>query len=599
MTPRAEVKELYQNRLAQKQVEARERRNVVALVAYARLAIFVAGIALAWFVFETEQVAWPWLLIPVIVFFGLLYWHGGLYAMLRRTERAASFYLRGLDRISDAWMGKGHQGASFVDPKHPHAGDLDIFGAASLFELLATTGSPWGGEKLASWLLAPASPDIVRARQAAVAELAPLVDLRESLAREHDVPAESVDSKTLSSWATEPPVLTSMVAGKLALILGVASLIAGVGWLASWWTRLPFLLLILVSASFAFLYRSRVRSVLAAVEGPARDLGVLSSLLERLEGESFTAPRLVSLQGALTFSGSSTASKRIRDLGRLIDYLDARRNQLFLPFAAILLWGTQFAFAIESWRRDSGSEVARWLDAVGELDALLALATYAFEHPDDRFPTIVEDRVLFDAEGIGHPLIPEDRVVRNDVRFGGELRLLVISGSNMSGKSTFMRAVGVNTVLALAGAPVRARKLTLSPFVVAASIRIVDSLRDGISHFYAEILRLRQVMELSGAKEGTVLFLLDEILHGTNSHDRRIGADAVVRGLVDRGAVGFITTHDLALSKLAEALDDRAINVHFEDEIIDGKVHFDYIMRDGVVKKSNALDLMRSIGLEV
>ncbi len=599
MTPRAEVKELYQNRLAQKQVEAREQRNVVALVAYARLAIFVAGLALAWFVFETEQVAWPWLLIPVIVFFGLLYWHGGLYAMLRRTERAASFYLRGLDRISDAWMGKGHQGASFVDPKHPHAGDLDIFGAASLFELLATTGSPWGGKKLASWLLAPASPDIVRARQAAVAELAPLVDLRESLASEHDVPAESVDSKTLSSWATEPPVLTSMVAGKLALILGVASLIAGVGWLASWWTRLPFLLLILVSASFAFLYRSRVRSVLAAVEGPARDLGVLSSLLERLEGESFTAPRLVSLQGALTFSGSSTASKRIRDLGRLIDYLDARRNQLFLPFAAILLWGTQFAFAIESWRRDSGSEVARWLDAVGELDALLALATYAFEHPDDRFPTIVEDRVLFDAEGIGHPLIPEDRVVRNDVRFGGELRLLVISGSNMSGKSTFLRAVGVNTVLALAGAPVRARKLTLSPFVVAASIRIVDSLRDGISHFYAEILRLRQVMELSGAKEGTVLFLLDEILHGTNSHDRRIGADAVVRGLVDRGAVGFITTHDLALSKLAEALDDRAINVHFEDEIIDGKVHFDYIIRDGVVKKSNALDLMRSIGLEV
>ena len=206
---------------------------------------------------------------------------------------------------------------------------------------------------------------------------------------------------------------------------------------------------------------------------------------------------------------------------------------------------------------------------------------------------------MFDAEGIGHPLIPEARVVRNDVRFGGELRLLVISGSNMSGKSTFLRAVGVNTVLALAGAPVRAHKLTLSPLIVAASIRIVDSLQDGISHFYAEILRLRQVMELSGAKEGTVLFLLDEILHGTNSHDRRIGADAVVRGLVDRGAVGFITTHDLALSKLAEALGDRAINVHFEDEIVDGKVHFDYVMRDGVVTKSNALDLMRSIGLEV
>ncbi len=599
MTSRAEVDELYRHRLAQKQVEVERRQNVVARVAYARLAVFVAGVALAWFVFETKQVAWPWLLVPVIVFFTLLYWHGGLYGLLRRTERAASFYQKGLDRLSDAWMGKGNQGASYLDPKHPHAGDLDIFGKASLFELLATTGSPWGTKTLASWLLAPASPDTVRARQAAVAELAPLVDLRESIASEHDELGESVDRETLSSWATEPPVLTSMVARVQALVLGAASLIAAIGWLASWWTRLPFLLLILVSASFAFLYRSRVRGVLAAVEGPASDLGVLSSLLERLEGESFSAPRLVSLQQALTSSGSSTASKRIRQLGRLVDYLDARRNQLFLPFAAILLWGTQFAFAIESWRRDSGSEVAYWLDAVGELDALLALATYAFEHPDDCVPTIVEDRVLFDAEGIGHPLIPEDRVVRNDVCFGGDLRLLVISGSNMSGKSTFLRAVGVNTVLALAGAPVRARKLTLSPLIVAASIRIVDSLQDGISHFYAEILRLRQVMELAGAKEGTVLFLLDEILHGTNSHDRRIGADAVVRGLVDRGAVGFITTHDLALSKLADALGDRAINVHFEDEIVDGKVHFDYIMRDGVVKKSNALDLMRSIGLEV
>ena len=599
MTPRAEVEELYRNRLAQKQVKAERRQNVVARVAYARLAVFVAGVALAWFVFETEQVAWPWLLVPVIVFFVLLYWHGGLYGLLRRTERAASFYQRGLDRLSDAWMGKGRQGASYLDPKHPHAGDLDIFGKASLFELLATTGSPWGTKTLASWLLAPASPDTVRARQAAVVELAPLVDLRESIASEHDELGESVDAETLSGWATEPPVLTSKLASLLALALGAASLIAGIGWLASWWTRMPFLLLILMSASFAFLYRSRVRGVLAAVENPASDLGVLSSLLERLEGESFRAPRLVVLHEALTSSGSSTASKRIRQLGRLVDYLDARRNQLFLPFAAILLWGTQFAFAIESWRRDSGSEVAYWLDAVGELDALLALATYAFEHPDDHFPTIVEDRVLFDAEGIGHPLIPEDLVVRNDVRFGGDLRLLVISGSNMSGKSTFLRAVGVNTVLALAGAPVRARKLTLAPLIVAASIRIVDSLQDGISHFYAEILRLRQVMELAGAKEGTVLFLLDEILHGTNSHDRRIGADAVVRGLVDRGAVGFITTHDLALSKLADALGDRAINVHFEDEIIDGKVHFDYIMRDGVVKKSNALDLMRSIGLEV
>jgi DNA mismatch repair ATPase MutS len=188
--------------------------------------------------------------------------------------------------------------------------------------------------------------------------------------------------------------------------------------------------------------------------------------------------------------------------------------------------------------------------------------------------------------------------VRNDFKLGGEVQLVVVSGSNMSGKSTLLRAVGVNVALALAGAPVRARRLTLSRLRVAASIRIEDSLQEGISHFYAEILRLRQILELANG-EVPVLYLLDEILHGTNSHDRRIGAEAVVRGLVDRGAIGLITTHDLALSRLEDTLPGRAANVHFEDRIEDGKIRFDYVMRSGVVAKSNALELMRGIGLEV
>jgi DNA mismatch repair ATPase MutS len=235
---------------------------------------------------------------------------------------------------------------------------------------------------------------------------------------------------------------------------------------------------------------------------------------------------------------------------------------------------------------------------VGELDALLALASYGFENPEDVFPATIEEGALFEAEDLGHPLIPLDRVVRNDVKLGEPLRVLIVSGSNMSGKSTLLRAVGVNAVLALAGAPVRARSLTLSRLRVGASIRVEDSLQEGISHFYAEILRLRQVMELT-KEETSVLFLLDEILHGTNSHDRRIGAEAVVRGLVDRRAIGLITTHDLALSRLAETMPGRAANVHFEDHIEDGKIRFDYRMREGVVKKSNALELMRGIGLEV
>jgi DNA mismatch repair ATPase MutS len=232
------------------------------------------------------------------------------------------------------------------------------------------------------------------------------------------------------------------------------------------------------------------------------------------------------------------------------------------------------------------------------MEALCALASHAFEHPADPFPEFVPEGPWIDAEAIGHPLLSEDKVVRNDIRLGGALQVIVVSGSNMSGKSTMLRTLGINTVLAQAGAPVRARRFTLSPLAVGASIRLTDSLQGGVSRFYAEILRLRQILDET-AGPLPVLFLIDEFLHGTNSHDRRIGARALVLGLVQRGAIGLITTHDLALADIADELGERAANVHFEDQIEDGKISFDYHMRPGVVRKSNAIELMRQVGLEI
>jgi DNA mismatch repair ATPase MutS len=216
----------------------------------------------------------------------------------------------------------------------------------------------------------------------------------------------------------------------------------------------------------------------------------------------------------------------------------------------------------------------------------------------DPFPEVVEQGPLFEGEDLGHPLIARTKSVANTVRLGAEPQLLVVSGSNMSGKSTLLRTVGVNTVLALAGAPVRARRLRLSPLAVGAAIRIQDSLQAGESHFYAEIQRIQYITELT--TEGLpVLFLLDELLHGTNSHDRAIGAEAIVRSLIRRGAIGLATTHDLALAKIAEALHPKAANVHFEDQLEEGRMVFDYRMKQGVVGHSNALGLMKSLGLEV
>jgi DNA mismatch repair ATPase MutS len=235
---------------------------------------------------------------------------------------------------------------------------------------------------------------------------------------------------------------------------------------------------------------------------------------------------------------------------------------------------------------------------VGEFEALSSLAGHAYERPQDPFPELVEE-TRFDGEGLGHPLIPEFRNVRTDLRLGDEgPRVLIVSGSNMSGKSTLLRTLGTNTVLALAGATVRARSLRLSPLQVGASIRIQDSLQAGASRFYAEITRLRQIVELT-EQELPVLFLLDEILHGTNSHDRLIGAEGVVRGLTGRRAIGLVTTHDLALARIADELEPHAANVHFEDHLENGKMSFDYQLRPGIVQRSNALELMRSVGLEV
>jgi DNA mismatch repair ATPase MutS len=303
------------------------------------------------------------------------------------------------------------------------------------------------------------------------------------------------------------------------------------------------------------------------------------------------------LRARLETEGHPT-SHQVRRLARLFDLLESRRNQLFAPLALPLLWTTQLALAVEAWRRRIGPAVPGWVAVVGEIEALCAVSGYAFEHPEDPFPEIVEEGPVFDASGLGHPLLPAGACVRNDLRLDGERRLLLVSGSNMSGKSTLLRAVGVSAVLALAGAPVRANALRLSPVSLGASIRINDSLEAGRSRFYAEITRLRQLMEIARDRP-PLLFLLDEILHGTNSGDRRAGAEAVVEGLLDRGGVGLVTTHDLALAGIAEAMAPRARNVHFEDHLEDGRMAFDYRLKDGVVRKSNALALMRAVGLEV
>jgi len=290
-------------------------------------------------------------------------------------------------------------------------------------------------------------------------------------------------------------------------------------------------------------------------------------------------------------------SARIAELRRLVSWLDSTHNLLFAPIAFVLLLRPLLAIAIDRWHAAYGAAVTNWVQAAGEFEALAALANYAYEHPEDLFPDLSADGPLYEAEGLGHPLLPHGGV-RNDVVLGGVgPRVLIVSGSNMSGKSTLLRSVGVSVVVALADTPVTAKRLRLSALVLGATLHIEDSLQAGHSRFFAEILRIRTIAEAAHGATA-LLFLLDEILHGTNSHDRRVGAEGIVRALTALGAVGIVTTHDLALTELAATLPG-AVNWHFEDRLEDGKLVFDYRLRPGVVEHSNAVALMRAIGLDV
>jgi hypothetical protein len=589
--------EEYARRLEGRRTEAdalaREDRKIadlrVALFVLA-LAVLSAGLLAGWFS------AW-WALLPAVAFAALLIRHDGVIRRRERAERAFRFYEAGVERLTDRWAGRGVSGEGFRDPGHPYAEDLDLFGKGSLFELLCTARTRAGEETLARWLLAPAPPETARARQVAVDDLRPRLDFREEIELLGEEVRAEVRPETVVGWGTAPPVgLRGRGARPAATMLAAITVAAAGAWAAGF-GFLPFGVMLLAETALLLSLWGRVQQALHAADEPARELALFSHLLQRVEAAKFEASLLRELQAGLGSDGLSPSASLAR-LDRLMSMVHAQHNGAFALVGLILLWPVHLAVAIEEWRAAHGKELGAWLAAVGEFEALSALATYAYEHPLDPFPEILDGGSSLEGEGLGHPLIPEAASVRNDVTLGPERRLLVVSGSNMSGKSTLLRTLGTNTVLALAGAPVRARRLRLSPLAVGASIRTQDSLQEGTSRFYAEITRLRHIVALADG-DRPLLFLLDEILHGTNSHDRRIGAEAVVRTLVRKGAVGLVTTHDLALTRIVEDPALRAANVHFQDHLEDGTMVFDYRLRPGVVEKSNALDLMRAVGLEV
>ncbi len=573
----------------------RERRLGYAKLAVAAIALLAALLFLH-FLKHLE-----FLVISVAGFMVLAVLHEKLLARLRFRDRAITFYERGEARLEGRWTGTGESGERFLDPLHPYARDLDLFGAGSLFELLSTARTRSGEETVAAWLKAAAPLDEVLARQDAVRDLEGRIGFREQLYCLGETVRQGVHSEPLAAWGERAPAFSNRTTRRVTRGLAALWLLSLGAWAVWGLVDLP-ILATLLNAAWAHRMHKRLEPAAEALEAAADSLELLSGVLGLLEREPFRAQRLTALQASLQQAGLAP-SAAIRKLARLVEYIRARHSLFLRPLDMVVFWSAQLVFAAEGWQQDFGLSLRGWLQAVGELEALTALAGYAYEHPADVFPefaaqTDAGNTAVFDAEGLAHPLLAASKAVRNDLKLGDGLQLILLSGPNMAGKSTFIRSIGVNAVLAQCGAPVRATRLRLSPLTVAASICVLDSLSGGVSRFYAEIHRIKLISDLTFGPL-PVLFLLDELLSGTNSHDRLAGSEFIVRSMMERNAIGIVSTHDLALTHIPDAMGARAANFHFEDRFEGGQLIFDYKLKPGVVKTSNALELMRAIGLGV
>ena len=576
-----------------RQLEALQKR-----IGAARLLLVATLLVLAWLSWGERRLSPLWMLAPAAGFICAVSYHADLRRRHALAGRAAQFYRGGLARLDDRWAGTGVRGERFGDIHHVYSADLDLFGEGSLFELLCAARTRMGEETLARWLLAPAAAAEVLQRQTCVRDLRDRLDLRERVGMLGAGLEPTLHPGRLLAWAEESPALGEgwiRGAAYLLPVLLVASLL--VGHFTGLWS--PVVLVLTIEATVLHRLKERLKGVLFPAER-AFDfdgLKTFAGLLLEIERQRFDSAPMRALVAGIS-SGGVPASARIARLATIVMLSEQRKNLAVGLLQVPMLYLLHIAQAAERWRRAHGRSVRGWLQAAGYFEALSALAQYSFEHPDDPVPAFIAGRACLRAQGIGHPLMPQSRCVRNDINLSGCERVWLISGSNMSGKSTLLRAVGLNVVLAMAGAPVRAQALELTPLQVGASIRINDSLREGSSRFYAEITRLRQLKDLS-EREPWLLFLIDEMLQGTNSNDRRVGAEGVLGALIEQGGIGLATTHDLALTELGGLAATALRNMHFEDHLENGLMRFDYKLREGVVTKSNGLELMRAIGLRV
>lgn len=576
--------------------DSRSSKILALATSLACVAVFVGALIMA-----LEGVGLLFAALPILLIVAI--WKFRTFLMCRDKliglARRSTFYERGIDRIEGNWHGKGSAGLEFARERHLCQSDLDILGDGSLFELISTTRSEIGAERLASFLLDPPTFHEAQARQDAVKELQNATGLREEVAVLGKYQFQNCHGEHLREWLNRPVLLVRRIVPILLLFSGTTCMVLGLCGYAKiflWLQVAPVLTpLLIAQAGIGLVLMRRVRVQIKTLLALAGDVVVLRQGIQLVEYQEFHSAKLRDLVERLR---RGKAAVTIHKLERLLIAIERREDVVLYAFSLWLAAGTQLVLSIERWRARHQSDFEDWLDAWAEFEALNAVACYSWEHPDSVFPELLEGEATFEAKSLGHPLLPSDRCVGNDVTLNGSTAFYVVSGSNMAGKSTFLRAVGLNAILASAGAPVRACRARIAVFRVCASIAIKDSLQEGKSKFLAEVERLRESICAAGEHK-PVLFLVDEILSGTNSRDRRIAAEALIRALVAGGAVGAISTHDLALTQIAKNPALRGINMHMQSDNPDQPLAFDYLVKPGISRQTNALAIVRMMGISV
>ena len=566
-----------------------------------RLVLFIGGCALAIFLYmaKTTSLGLGILLLTAISFVVLVFWHQKLKMKRSYIQVLFEIYGEALERLAGEWKSFSDTGEDFNDPAHPYSEDLDLFGVSSLFQWINTAKTYRGREKLNELLTSsPIEGSIIQRKQEAIKELAINLAWRHRFMAEARTTKRSLNSPTrLIEWAKtydssylRPGVI--ILARALPIITITFLLLYFLTSRVSYWVPIAGFL---IQALILFAGNQR-GNALEAVYDYKDSLRTYEKMLERFEKRNFKSNYLQDLKKTLYDRDGMAAFQQIRKLSSLAELISNRGNSMFLVINILTLWDIQCMIGLESWKEKSGRSLGRWVDAVAELEGLASLAIIHFDHPEWAVPQIVSENSGIVAVNMGHPLLANSTC--NDLSIEKRSGILLITGSNMSGKSTLLRTAGINLVLAYAGAPVCARSFSCSMMQIYSCMRVSDNLGENISSFYAELLRIKQIVSATKT-ERKIFFLLDEIFKGTNSQDRHAGAKVLIRQLGKAGAMGMVSTHDLELGDLERESDRKIRNYHFREFYKNDEIHFDYKLRPGISTTRNAMYLIKMAGIDV